>query len=601
MTSQMYEQPLLEVERALQTAGIDHRPEDGAGVFVGSVCPACRREDSKLDGLRMSWFGEAFVLRCVDRGCDQSSIEQALGLPPLVVESAEHAEHNGAEPHPERNGGVRVGGEHPGEQPPNTPPALAHEPRILDRFDEAMVALGLVGERTLARTVKLVATSRLLTDPGRLVVKGDSSTGKSFATECALDTVNPAGMYVRTGTSPKALFYSDEDFRHKLIAFYEANRLGDDDDELAQVLRTLISEGRLVHEVTNVEKRSTDLHEKEGPVAFITTTCKPKLDAEIETRILSLVSNNSDEQTADVVASLLNAAAQPRAKPDLSEWHELDRWLAAGECDVVLPWTAALAKFKLSGPPRLRRDISNLLALARSHALLHRATREKDPAGRIVSTLEDFEVVRELLADALAVATDKAVRPGTRKVVEAVQALKAEGKRTSVRAVSARAGRSPSTTSHDVNDALESGYLIDRSPTESRKDLDVGDPLPGKDDLLPSRADVERVFGERSASVRSDTEHGNPAADAASEASVRSVRPNPEEATPEQEAELAQVQAKFAAADDLSDLAEPPPGPLEPQRPPDALEAEPCDCEPPMPDRDEDGDPICDKCSRRLP
>jgi len=38
--------------------------------------------------------------------------------------------------------------------------------------------------------------------------------------------------------SPLALFYSDEDFRHRTLVFYEANKLGDDDDDLARVLRT---------------------------------------------------------------------------------------------------------------------------------------------------------------------------------------------------------------------------------------------------------------------------------------------------------------------------------------------------------------------------
>ena len=51
-------------------------------------------------------------------------------------------------------------------------------------------------------------------------------------------------LYVRTSTSPLALFYTEEDFRHNTLVFYEANKLGDDDDPLARVLRTLITEGR---------------------------------------------------------------------------------------------------------------------------------------------------------------------------------------------------------------------------------------------------------------------------------------------------------------------------------------------------------------------
>jgi hypothetical protein len=63
---------------------------------------------------------------------------------------------------------------------------------------------------------------------------------------------------------------------------------------------------------------------------------------------------------------------------------------------VVVPWGKALASFKLSGPPRLRRDITNLLSLVKAHALLHRATRAVDGRGRVIATFDDYEVVHEL-------------------------------------------------------------------------------------------------------------------------------------------------------------------------------------------------------------
>ena len=209
--------------------------------------------------------------------------------------------------------------------------------------------------------------------------------------------------------------------------FYEANKLGDDDDQLARVLRTLLSEGNLRYEVTDPKTRSTILLEQDGPVSFISTVAKASLDKEIETRILSIHSDGSDEMTQNVVAALLNAAADTRSESDFSEWHALDRWLASGPAEVVVPWGPALAEFRLSGPPRLRRDITNLLSLAKAHALLHRGTRQLDSRGRLLATIRDYDVVRELLSEALAIATDKAVRSGTRNVVEAVAVLRQEG------------------------------------------------------------------------------------------------------------------------------------------------------------------------------
>jgi hypothetical protein len=194
-----------------------------------------------------------------------------------------------------------------------SPPELAYEPRMLDRHDKLMGELGLVGERHISRVTYLTHVSRLTDDPGRGVVKGDSSTGKSFATECGLAPAAPEELYVRSGTSPKAMFFSEENFQHRTIVFFEANKLGDEDDELARVLRTLISEGKLAYEATVIEKRTTQYYEKEGPVSFLSTTCKATLDKEIETRILSLYSNNTDEQTSAVVRAILEDAASPRA------------------------------------------------------------------------------------------------------------------------------------------------------------------------------------------------------------------------------------------------------------------------------------------------
>jgi Bifunctional DNA primase/polymerase, N-terminal len=520
---------------------------------------ACQLRDNRIDRSAAEQAMREYARQCpvgdypLLENDALASLAQAYGRPPRQPwkvapnppgrDSTERTERSGENPRHERDSAVRSGTERSPNGDRTLRPKLALAERILVLHDDLVGKLGLVGERHVSRCTFLVHISRLLAEPAREVVKGDSSTGKSFATECALKAAAPEALYVRTQTSPLALFYSDKDFRHKTLVFFEANKLGDDDDPLARVLRTLISEGRLAYEVTVPEKRSSQLLEKEGPVAFISTTCRASLDREIETRVISLYSDNSDEQTSAVVRSILESASRTPRDPDLSEWYALDRWLAQGPREVVLPWAPALATFQLSGPPRLRRDISNLLALAKAHALLHRATREIDGQGRIVSTLDDYDVVRGLLADAMAIATDKAVREGTRKIVEAVVALRAEGAvRVSMSAASRKAGRSKSTTNTDVHDALEKGYLVSLSAAPERFDLAAGDPLPDQDDLLPKTEDLRRAFGRRSASVRPPTERSNPAPRAGFGESVRSVRSNTDQAV--EDADIADFEPK---------------------------------------------------------
>jgi hypothetical protein len=456
---------------------------------------------------------------------DQEHVLQ--GHPP---ESTEHSEHSAET----RSGS----GTECSVVQPNTrrtvantdPPALAREPDILARHDELMGRLGLIGERHISEAAYLIHISRLLDEPARAVIKGDSSTGKSYASQCALEAAAPEELYVRTDASPLALFYSEEDFRHRTIVFYEANRLGEEDDQLAKVLRTLISEGELRYEVTDPRTHSTKYLEKQGPVAFLSTTCKATLDPEIETRILSLSSDGSDEQTRRVVESILLARAKPREGPDLLPWHELDRWLGTGPCDVVTPWAAALASFELAGPPRLRRDIANLMALAEAHALLHRLHRETDAAGRIISTTEDYGAAVGILSEAMAIATDKAVRPATRRVVEAVEELHQQDptRKISIRALARKLGTAASTTSHDVHDALDRGFLINASQRNDRFELEPADPLPEQGELLPTEAELESkcsaLFGQCSV-AQPNTETRSTSGIAGS---VRSVRSNAE-------------------------------------------------------------------------
>jgi hypothetical protein len=58
---------------------------------------------------------------------------------------------------------------------------------------------------------------------------------------------------------------------------------------------------------------------------------------------------------------------------------------------------------------RLRRDFKTVLMLIRAHAMLHQASRRRDEGGRIIAQIQDYVVVRELIADLVAVGVDATV------------------------------------------------------------------------------------------------------------------------------------------------------------------------------------------------
>jgi hypothetical protein len=359
---------------------------------------------------------------------------------------------------------------------------LAQKPDILDDFETNLTGVGLVGERRAAKLLYLAVTSRLLDRPVSIVVKGPSSGGKSFAVETVLRFFPPEAFYVLTGMSERTLVYSPESFAHRILVLYEAAGLNS--GFVIYCVRSLLSENRLRYET--VVSGTTRLIEREGPTGLISTTTSLHLDPETETRMLSLTVNDTRDQTAAVLKQL----AQDRGDGgdrDLGQWHALQTWLATGPIGVVIPFASQLAELVPPVAIRLRRDFKLVLMMVRAHALLHQASRRKDEAGRIVATIKDYQVVRDLVADLMAEGVDAQVKPETREVVALVRKLLAS--REEVRQVDLlpHLKLDKSAISRRIGAALDAGFLRNRERDRFRPArLVLGDALPKEIELLPS-------------------------------------------------------------------------------------------------------------------
>ena len=373
-------------------------------------------------------------------------------------------------------------------QPPVVPPKLAYEPRILDRFRDEVRLRGLVGEEATAQTLYLVVTSRLLDKQVSAGVKGHSASGKSYTVDTTLKFFPADAVVTFTAFSERALVYSPEQYQHRTIVLYEvvALREGVEDDLTSYLVRSLLSEGRLEYEVTVRDPEggwTTKKIVKEGPTNLLFTTTKTRVHAENETRVLSLNTDDSRDQTARVFVELAN---EGRNGNDLGEWRELQRWLQTeGERRVTIPFAPTLARQVPPVAVRLRRDFGSVLALIRAHAVLHQATRTRDDHGRIVADIDDYRQVRELVAHVVAEGVGVTVSDTVRETVEAVGKLSgAEG--TKARDVGEALGLDKSNVSRRLRMAAEGGYIRNLEERRGRPGRWVlGDPLPETVDLLP--------------------------------------------------------------------------------------------------------------------
>ena len=365
-------------------------------------------------------------------------------------------------------------------------PALARDPRILDRFARDLELAGVVGERKLGSLVYLAVTSRL-DKPVSIGVKGPSAGGKSFTIDEVLSFCPPTAFYVLSSMSERALAYSEEPLAHRMLVIYEAAGLNS--DLASYLVRSLLSEGCVRYET--VEKTKDGLKARliyrPGPTGLIVTTTAINLHPENETRLLSVTVNDTPAQTARILADL---ASEREDVVNRAPWHELQTWLERGEHRVSLPFARTLAELVPPAAVRLRRDFGALLSLVRAHAILHSFNRARDEAGRIVATFEDYGVVRELVADLIAEGVEATVSRTVRETVATVAELSVQHPDgVGLTEIGRGLKLDKSAISRRARAAASLGYLVNREDRRGKPARYVlGDPLPDELELLPSVA-----------------------------------------------------------------------------------------------------------------
>jgi hypothetical protein len=360
----------------------------------------------------------------------------------------------------------------------HTPP-LAGTEDLLAEAVGTVLKLGVTGETRIVKGTFLTAVSQVLAEPVSMVAKGASAGGKSYATRTTLRLFPDDDFYQVTAGSQRSLIYTDEEFSHKTIVMFEATALREvaekrDGDLTAMIVRTLLSEGQLIYDVTergDDGKMGTRRIVKKGPTNLIVTTTADNLHHENETRLLSLPVDESEEQTRAVMVktALRRNQAEPAEPPDLAPWHELFHWLKHhGEYRVYIPYAGYLAENAAASVVRMRRDFGVLLGMIEAHAVLHQVTRKRDQHGRILATTADYAAAVDILADAFAITSGKRVKDAVRKAVAAVEALGGAESDVTVAQVAKHLKRERSRASRGLKEAADLGYLTNQETREGR-------------------------------------------------------------------------------------------------------------------------------------
>ena len=360
---------------------------------------------------------------------------------------------------------------------------MAGEKKILDIFVAELKKCGVVGEERAAKLIYLAVTSRFLDKPISIVVKGPSSGGKSFLARSVLRFHPDSAYYALSAMSEKAIAYSDEPLKHRFMVIYEAAGLNSEFQ--TYLLRSLLSEGEIRYET--VEKTASGIEarliRREGPTGLLLTTTAIQLHPENETRLFSLTVTDTQEQTMEVLKAL---AEERDGALDCAKWHALQTWIEGGAHLVTIPFAKVLAENIPPKAVRLRRDFAAVLSLIHAHAILHQATRKRDPQGRIIAkVVEDDGTVRDLVADLVAEGVGATVPATVRATVEKVASL-ALGREVSNSDLAKAMNLDKGTVSRRVKRAIKLGFLQNletKSGLPAR--LALGEPMPEEQDILP--------------------------------------------------------------------------------------------------------------------
>jgi hypothetical protein len=345
---------------------------------------------------------------------------------------------------------------------------LAAEKSILDTLHDELKRHGYAGPTSIPRLVYLATFSRGLDRPCSLVLKGPSSSGKSFALEAALRYVAPSAYKYVSGMSEMALVNSGWDLRGMHLVIGEAAGMAQGRGRT--FLRQLMSDGSVTYATVRQTKdghRGEEVPKVQGPAGVIMTTTAQMLHPEDDTRFLSLHMDQSPERVRETLLIQAKDEASRPSDEELERWHALHEYCFTGVRLAYIPFSAQLAEMLPTGDHRVFRDFQQVQSLIKSHALLHKHSRQVYKE-RVIATPEDYAQVYALVEPALSQGLRAAVSPHIREIVETVDfCLEIPGNENGVSQseVAQRMARNPSVVSRNVRAAIALGYIKNLNPS----------------------------------------------------------------------------------------------------------------------------------------
>jgi len=278
---------------------------------------------------------------------------------------------------------------------------LARDPNLIGTIQRDIVAIGLVGEEQTGLLTYLMGTSRILNKPLSVLYRGRSCSGKSMVQRVPLRLFPADTKIDATAITSASLFRMEPgELSHKILIGGERKHVADDNAaDATAALRQLLSEGRISKQLC--VKQGADwvskLIEAEGPVAYSESTTANSIFQEDLNRVIQVTTDETPTQTRAVLKGIARPYCEVEHDPKriIEKHHQFQR--ALEYADVRIPFADVLAEKMPAGKIEARRVIQQVLGTIEAIALLYQFQRGRDRQGRLVATIDDYELARRLL------------------------------------------------------------------------------------------------------------------------------------------------------------------------------------------------------------
>ena len=259
----------------------------------------------------------------------------------------------------------------------------------------------------------LIFTSRLMQRPISAIVKGLSSSGKTYIIKQVLTLIPPEGVFVTHDASAKAFYYVGEnDLSHRTIVIGETHGTEQTEYTIREA-QDGVADGDLI--ITTVEKNAdtnqmqTVTKRVKGPCGFITSTTNPDLNPENETRNFSLFVGVNQEKIkkTDVITEEKYTFTENLLTPEeILLTHNAQRCLEK-DLKVKIPYVRTVLNSFPTSHARVMRDRGRFFTILETISILHqfqegRATGQLDNGDRYIeASLCDYNIALCLMKEVL--------------------------------------------------------------------------------------------------------------------------------------------------------------------------------------------------------